>query len=103
MALTLDTEQKLKAVSLVEFFTAHEPAWQAVAKHGYDYVKGNFPGDSPVRPDDVAKALLPIVEVDADLRTYLNKKKLTQKYWISYFTDLVIDRTWNYVTQGAQK
>jgi hypothetical protein len=29
----------------------------------------------------------------------LHEFKLTQKYWISYFTDLIIDRTWNEITK----
>lgn len=104
MGLTLDKEQKLQAASLVKFFNEREAAWRAVVKHGYDYIKGNFPADSHVRPDDVAKALLPIIEVDRNLRAYLDANKLTQKYWISFFTDLVIERTWNHVTaQGAKQ
>jgi hypothetical protein len=104
MALTLDKEQKLRAASLIDFFKAHEAAWTAAVKHGYDYVKAGFPTDSPIRPDDVAKALLPVIEVDQSLRAYLDANKLTQKYWISYFTDLAIDRAWTQVTaRGAQK
>jgi hypothetical protein len=98
MALTLDTEQKLESAGLINFFTEHEAIWRAIVKKGYDYLKGNFPHDSHVRPDDVAKVLLPLIEVDEDLRAYLNANKLTQKYWISYFTDLAIDRTWTQVT-----
>jgi hypothetical protein len=103
MALTLDKEQRLQRASLVKFFTERQAVWRAVVKQGYDYVRGNFPADSVVRPDDVAKALLPIIEVDGNLRTYLDANRLTQKYWISYFTDLAIDRTWTHVTaQGAR-
>jgi hypothetical protein len=47
-----------------------------------------------VRPDDVAKTLRPVVEIDKALRGELDKKKLSQKYWIDFFTSLVIDRAW---------
>jgi hypothetical protein len=56
--------------------------------------------DSRIRPDDVAKVLEPILEVNEDLRDYLSENKLKQKYWVSYFTDLVIDRTWGDITKG---
>jgi hypothetical protein len=95
MALTLDVEQRLQDVGLVAFFEGHRAAWETVAKDTYGFLKGNFPAGSVIRPDDVAKALKPLVEVNEDLRDELHASKLTQKYWIAYFTDLIIDRTWN--------
>jgi hypothetical protein len=62
--------------------------------------RSNFAFFSSVRPDDVAKALDPIIEVHEGLRDELNESKLTQKYWIAYFTDLVIDRCWKEITDG---
>jgi hypothetical protein len=59
----------------------------------------NFPKGSKIRPDDVVKALLPIVEVDESIRTVLKAKKLRQKYWVAYFTDLIIDRTWDEIRE----
>jgi hypothetical protein len=100
MALTLDKEQKLSAAGLIEFFDEDRALWCEVAKKSYEYVKGNFPADSPIRRDDVAKVLEPIIEVNEDLRDYLNENKLTQKYWILHFTDLVIDRTWDDISKG---
>jgi hypothetical protein len=100
MALTLDKEQMLKAVGLVEFFDEDRALWCELAKKSHDYVKGNFPAESPIRRDDVAKVLKPIIEVNEDLRDYLNENKLKQKYWILDFTDLVIDRTWDDISKG---
>ena len=62
--------------------------------------KETSPLDLPIRRDDVSKVLEPIIEVNEELRDYLNKNKLKQKYWISYFTDLVIDRTWDDISKG---
>jgi hypothetical protein len=93
-------QPKLDAAGLIAFFEENEAMWRAVAKKAYDYVKGNFPADSSVRPDDVAKALYPIIEVNEDLRTYLNAEKLKQNYWISHFTDLVIERAWAVISKG---
>lgn len=101
MALTLEAEQRLEAVGLINFFDKSEASWQTLSKKAYDYVKGNFPPGSNVRPDDVAKALVPIVEVDADLRNELNASKLKQKFWIGYFVDLVIDRTWSFISEDG--
>jgi hypothetical protein len=57
-------------------------------------VKENFPPGASVRPDDVAKTLLPLLEVDEGLGQFLSENKLKQKYWIRDFGDLILDDTW---------
>ena len=98
MALTLVVEQRLTAVSLAALFVQHQHDWTAAAQRTKDYLKQSFPAGATIRPDDVAKALHPILEVDARLRTKLAQAKLTQKYWVSDFTDLIIDRVWAILT-----
>jgi hypothetical protein len=61
-------------------------------------MRQQFPVGSVLRPDDVAKALHHILEVDVRLKTKLAAAKLTQKYWVGDFADLVIDRVWNTLT-----
>jgi hypothetical protein len=93
MALTLEIEQRLERAGLVAYFVANEVAWGAVAQEAYDYTKKQFAG-AQVRQDDLAKALRPVVEVHKGLTQALDKAKLSQKYWIDFFTALIIDRTW---------
>jgi hypothetical protein len=102
MGLTLDKEQRLKAAELIDFFNEHATVWRELAQKSYAYVRGNFPADSRIRPDDVAKVLEPIIEVNEDLRDYLSENKLKQKYWVRDFTDLVIDRTWSDIATGDE-
>ena len=94
MALTLVVEQRLTTVGLVTLFAQHQADWTAAAQTTKDFLKATFPAGAVIRPDDVAKALHPILEVDTRLRTKLAQAKLTQKYWVSDFTDLIIDRVW---------
>jgi len=101
MALTLEAEQRLENVGLIEFFDVHKPIWLKAAQETHQFLKGNFPFDSTIRPDDVAKALRPVLEVNEELRQKLNEEKLKQKFWISDFTDLIIDRTWPEINGGA--
>jgi hypothetical protein len=61
MALTLDIAQRLTRAGLVAHFEANRAGWQANAQDAYDYTKKAFDGEQ-VRPDDVAKALRPVVE-----------------------------------------
>ena len=95
MALTLEADQRLEAVGLVKLFHSHEANWLAAATETKAFVTGNFPPGSLIRRDDVAKALIPILEVNELLRDELNASKLRGKFWIKDFADLIIDRTWD--------
>ena len=95
MALTLEAEQRLTAVSLADLFTEHEEDWLNAAKETKAFIKGNFPEGSLIRRDDVAKALVPILEVNETLKDALNESRLRGKFWIRDFADLIIDRTWD--------
>jgi hypothetical protein len=94
MALTLEAEQRLEAVGLIEFFQNDETTWQVAALQTYEFIKDNFPPGARIRRDDVAKGLRPVLEVNEALRDKLNEMKLRGKFWISDFADLIIDRTW---------
>jgi len=95
MALTLAIEQRLQRVSLVRLFDKSHPHWKALAKQTYGFLKRNFPSDARVRRDDVAKNLVSLLEVDDQLSRHLSEKRLKQKYWIRDFSDLVLDRDWD--------
>jgi hypothetical protein len=103
MALTLDTEQALENAGLIAEFEKDRATWLNAAKQSHDFVKQNFPAGATIRCDDVAKALLPVLEVSEALNDFLASKKLKQKYWIKYFGDLILDRTWDEITKpGGQ-
>ena len=85
MALTLEAEQRLADVGLVGLFDGDTKA----------FIAGNFPQGSRIRRDDVAKGLIPILEVHEVLKDALSEKKLRGKFWIKDFADLIIDKTWD--------
>jgi hypothetical protein len=95
MALTLEAEQRLENVGLVDLFIKNESAWLALARQTKTFVRSNFPEGSKIRRDDVAKAFFPILEVHELLRDELSSSKLRGKFWIKDFGDLIIDRTWD--------
>ena len=94
MALTLEVEQRLQRAGLVDYFVTRQAGWQAMSQETYDYVKKQFKG-APIRRDDLSKFVRPVVEIDKPLRKVLDIKKCSQKYWIDFFTNLVVDRTWD--------
>jgi hypothetical protein len=95
MALTLEAEQRLKSVGLVTLYNEHQADWLVAAAETMDFMAGGFPAGSKIRRDDVAKALVPILEVNETLKDQLESSKLRGKFWIKDFADLIIDRTWD--------
>jgi hypothetical protein len=98
MALTLEAEQRMDDVGVVGFYQAGEADWIATAQATKTFVEGNFPDGARIRRDDVAKALIPIVEVHEGFHDFRNAQKLRGKFWIKDFADLIIDRTWDQLT-----
>jgi hypothetical protein len=95
MALTLEAEQRMDDVGLVGFYQGSQAAWLATVQATKNFVRGNFPAGSLIRRDDVAKGLIPILEVHEEFKEYRNVHKLRGKFWIKDFADLLIDRTWD--------
>jgi len=99
MALDATKEQALQDVSLVELFEDHRDLGKADAQSAYEFSAGFL---DVVRPDDVLKPLLPVLEVAPKLREYLARKKLSQEYWYERFGELIIDRLWNELRGGPK-
>jgi hypothetical protein len=96
MALTVESQQRLDRVGLTAFFDKSKPEWCRKARASFEFVANNFPPTSKdsIHPDDVSKALFTLIEVNEALSTYLGAHKLHQKYWLSDFCDLILDRCW---------
>ena len=94
MALTLEAEQRMEDVGIVGFYEAEAVGWLGTVRATKDFVRGNFPNGALIRRDDVAKALIPILEVHEAFKEYRNTEKLRGKFWIKDFADLLTDRTW---------
>jgi hypothetical protein len=95
VGLTGEVELKLRDASLIDFYNGKVPAFKALATRAYSYAYGNLqPTGLPLRQDDVATNLVFALEVNGDLRTYLARKRLLQKFWYRRFADLIVDRLW---------
>ncbi len=102
MALTLEAEQRMEAVGMIAFYNANAASWLAVVKETKEFVTRNFPEGSLIRRDDVAKALIPVLEVNEDFQDFRNEQKLRPKYWIRDFADLLVDRSWDRLSGGNE-
>ena len=94
MALTLEAEQRLTDVGLVGFYQKDENDWLGVVRDTKEFVRRNFPEGALIRMDDVAKALIPVLEVHEGFKDFRNQERLRGKFWIKDFADLLTDRTW---------
>lgn len=95
MALTLEAEQRMIDAGVIKFYEDNASEWFAAVLATKRFVADNFPPDAPIRRDDVAKVLFPIVEVHEAFKEFRNANKLRGKFWIKDFSDLLIDRTWD--------
>jgi hypothetical protein len=93
VALNLNKLKRLEDAGLAELFDDDRKLWTAMAKDAYAYTS-KFVG-AEVRPDDLVPTLVPALEVSDRLRTFLARKKLTQRYWYEWFAELIVDRLWS--------
>jgi hypothetical protein len=101
MGLKAIEEQKLQRANLIGFFGEHRAGYKVLAQEAYDFTaKILEPTGLPVRPDDVAGHLRAALEVDKPLTDARDEKRCTQNYWVSYFTNLVLERLWNEISHG---
>jgi hypothetical protein len=40
-----------------------------------------------------------VVEINQDLKAFLSNGKLTQLYWVTDFTELILDRVWDEIAE----
>lgn len=97
MALTLEAEQSMRDVGLIDFYEQDQAVWLATVTDTKAFLTAKFPPNSLIRMDDVAKGLVTVLEVHEEFKDFRNEKKLRAKYWIKHFADLLVDRTWNQI------
>lgn len=95
MGLTADVELSLRDTGLIKFFDDHREAFAELAASSYNYCLSYVAKSGlRLRPDDVAKNLVPALTTNEALRDFLQKKSKRQQYWYRHFADLILDRLW---------
>jgi hypothetical protein len=100
VALNATKSKRLEDAGLDEYFDDHRALWEQKARRAYEYAE-RFVVESgeEVRQDDVVPLLVPALEVFDDFRDHLAAEKLTQKYWYTYFAELIVARLWGELTR----
>src|SRR4051812_1823589 len=95
MALNATKSKRLEDAELDQYFDQHRQLWEQKARRAFDYAKQYVEESGEgVRQDDLVPLLVPALEVLDDFRDHLVEHKLTQKYWYTYFAELIVDRLW---------
>lgn len=98
MGLTLKMQQQLEAYDLHEVFNDNRAKFLEAAKRTHHFVTLSFPEDSAIRRDDVADAMVSMLEVHEELQEALTLRKLKQKYWAKYFAHYIVDQVWEEIS-----
>lgn len=89
------TESKIKDLEDKKFdklFAKHEDAWLEMVENAHDFAQQHISGGKVPRPDDILKALLPMLEVDEDLRDHQDENKARFRHFREYFGEYIIDK-----------
>lgn len=95
MALTQVVRLRLESKGFNTLYDTHRQDWEKLAERARTLIGTEVAGHQPT-VDDIKKVLLPLVELNPHLRQFLTggKKQLTQRYWVTDFTDYVLDRVY---------
>jgi hypothetical protein len=89
------TESKIKDLEDKKFhklYDKHKDAWLEMVQNAFDFAKKHISAGKEPRPDDILKALLPMLEVDTDLRGHQEDNKARFRHFREYFGEYIIDK-----------
>lgn len=89
------TEKKIKDLEDKDFddlYESKKEEWKALAKTAQKHAKDNITGGKEPRPDDIAKALHPMLEINPSLRAHQDDNKARGRRYVEWFVEYVIDK-----------
>jgi hypothetical protein len=103
MGLSESKKEELEAKDFHRLFKKYNAKWNAIAHKAHDYAKENITGGNEPRPDDIAEALLPILNADTDLRKHQTDNRASAKKYKLAFADYIVDQVLIEPTRRAKK
>jgi hypothetical protein len=92
MSLTLERLHRLRGKGFDKLYSDHEEKWGEMVANATEYAKTFIGDDEKIRPGDVAEILQNALKVDPDFERYVKDKGLQQKYWVSWFSEYILDQ-----------
>ena len=89
------TESKVKDLQDKKFdhlYIKYKTAWDGMVDNAQDFAKSHITSGREPRPDDILKALLPMLEVNEELRKHQEDNRARFKHFREFFGDYIIDQ-----------
>jgi hypothetical protein len=94
MAITTLKTKQLSDAGLDKLLSKAEKHWLTHVKRAFNYM-AQLVNTEDIHPDDLVSPLVVALELDTKLTDYLEKNKLGQKYWFTYFAEYLVDELWD--------
>lgn len=92
MSLTIEIEHRLNDKGFDKLYDGHTDKWVEMAAKAREYTESFIGENESVRPGDVSENLQNAIKIDPNFEGHLKAKKLTQKYWVRYFSDYILEK-----------
>lgn len=94
--MSLDTEQmhRLIAKGFNTLFSENEEKYREMVEKARQYAATCIPQGEKLRAPDIAFAARGAIRIDPMFEAHLNKKKLTQKFWVSWYADYIVEQVY---------
>jgi hypothetical protein len=92
--MSLDTEKlhRLKGKGFPELYNTHPNKWKEMVDKARDYAQTCVGDGEKVRVGDVATIVQNAIKIDPEFESFVKGKSLTQKYWVTWFAEYLIDQ-----------
>jgi hypothetical protein len=92
--MSLDTEKihKLNSKGFDKLYSDDPEKFAAMAQTALDYATTCVPAGEKVRVGDVVSIITNAVKILPSFEAHLQKRKLTQKYWQTLFSEYILEQ-----------
>lgn len=94
MSLRLETIHRLRGKGFDTLYTKHSAKWNEMVAQAKAYASTYISDQETIRPGDLADILTNAMEPDPDFEGHVKGRGLTQKYWVTWFCEYVVEQVY---------
>ena len=93
--MSIDTEKihRLTGKGFDELYNRNPAKWQEMVRKALYYARTIVAAREPVRVGDVVEIVQNAIKIDPEFEHHFNIKKLTQKFWVPWYAEYIVDKT----------
>lgn len=94
--MSLDTEKlhKLRGKGFIELHAKFNDKWKAMVDNAFEYAQTCVNSGEKVRIGDVVAIVQNGIKIDPEFEKHLQKKHLTQRYWLTWFAEYIVEQVY---------